>query len=242
MHHESFINEIKTAIQVALFKEKDMHHVAGDKGKTKYAYYFIVISALLSFLGQQMFMSWFKPTIASGLLMAAVQVVMTIVGIYVISFIATKIFSGKGKHDAFFRVTCYAMIVSWLTLIPMLGIIGGIWGLILLFVILKSVHKLSTGGAIGTMIVGIVVMGLISMVISPLYGGGYAMRGYGQFGGNTFKFDSPYGESVMEMEDEDTFEMNIPTEDGMGNIEMDDGTMKITGPNGEVMEFTIPVE
>ncbi|MBU0728054.1 YIP1 family protein [Patescibacteria group bacterium] len=239
MHNQSFLDDVKTAMQVAFFKQADMHHVASDKSKTKSALLIIVVAALLSFLGQQFFSSWVKPALTTGLLMSLFQVIMMVVGIYVMSFVAQKIFKGSGAHDAFFRVLGFAVIVSWISLIPMLGLISALWSLALVFVILKAVHKLTTGGAIGTIIVSIVIMGLIGMVTAPLFGG-YGMGSIGKFRGETYKFNTPYGGATMDVEDEDTFEMSVPTEEGTGNVKMEDRKMTITSPDGEVMEITIP--
>jgi hypothetical protein len=165
----SLLSEIKTAIRIALFKHTDMHHVAEDKHKTAYAYYIIIIAAVLGLIGVQLFMGPFKPSIGTGLTTLIFQVIMTVVGIYIVSFIAKSIFKGHAKHDEFFRVMGYAMVISFLSIVPMLSFIVALWGLILVFVILKAVHKLTTGGAIGTIIVTILVMGLISMVLSPIF-------------------------------------------------------------------------
>jgi hypothetical protein len=232
----SLLNEIKTAIQVALFKHKDMHHVASDKHKTPYAYYIIIIAALLGLIGQQFFLP-FKPSFGMGIGMAVVQIIMTVIGIYVLSIIAKSIFKGHAKHDEFFRVLAYGMIITWLNLIPMLGFIAAIWGLILLFVILKVIHKLTTGGAIGTIIVGIIVIGLISMILSPvfgIFGLGYSMKG-------GYKFKGPDGSTGMfDYTDEDSFKFNVDSQDGSGTIEMEDGKMRIETDEGDVMEIEIP--
>lgn len=233
----SLLNEIKAAIQIALFKHKDMHHVSSDRSKTLYAFYIIIIAAVLGLIGQQFFMGPFKPSLGAGIGMAIFQIIMVIIGIYVLSAIAKSIFKGSAKHDEFFRVLAYAMIVSWLSIIPALGLVAAIWGLILLFVILKVIHKLTTGGAIGTIIVGIIVMGLISMILSPVFGKmgfGYSMKG-------GYKFKGPDGSTGMfDYMDKDSFKFNVETEDGGGTIEMDEGRMRIETEGGEVMEIEIP--
>jgi hypothetical protein len=225
----SFLNEVKTAIRVALFKHQDMHHVASDKHKTPYAFYIIIGAAVLSLIGQQLFAGFFKPTLWMGIGMAVIQVVMTIVSIYIISVIAKSIFKGQAKHDEFFRVLAYAMIVSWLIIfpIPMLGLISAIWSLILLFVVLKVIHKLTTSSAIGTIIIGFIIVSVIFVILSPVFskfGFGYSIKdsfNFGKVGGNSF-------------------EMNIPTEEGTGNVKVEGGKMTITGPDGETVEVTIP--
>ncbi len=228
--------ELKNALNIALLKKNVMHHVAEDKKKTVFGYYVIIAAAVLGIVGQQLFMSYFKPSLKFSLINGIVQVISVIIGIYVVSFIAKSIFKGNAKHDAFFRVMAYGMIVMWLTVVPMLGIVSGIWGLVLMFVILKTIHKLTTGGAIGTILVSFVVMIVISMILAPLYG----LLGLGSMGG-TFQMggmDSKTGNIDF---DRGGFEMNVPGEDG-GSVKMetDGGTMKVRGPQGQEIEYNIP--
>jgi O-antigen/teichoic acid export membrane protein len=189
------IPEIKTAMQIALLKHQDMHSVAGNKAKTANAYYIIIIAAFLGFAGKQLFMGFFRPEIGMAVGVAVIQILMTIACIYVLSFIAKSIFKGSAKHDEFFRVMGYAFIVNWITIVPMFGFISAIWGLILIYVILKVVHKLTTGGALGTIIVGIIVMAVISTLISPVFSGfgyGHESKSGGAFdymNKNGFKMD-----------------------------------------------------
>jgi hypothetical protein len=219
-----FKKELLSAWQIATFKKHVMHSVAQDKHKTAFGYYIIIAAAIIGAIGQQLFMSWFKPTLMQSLGMTIMQIIMTVIGIYVLSFIAKSIFKGHASHDQFFRVAAYAMIVMWISIIPALSIIGGIWGLILIFVILKVVHKLTTGGAIGTLIIGFVAMMIISAILSPIF----AKLGYGGF-----KYKGGY-------DLRGGYEMEVPGEDG-GTVKVDEGKMRITTPEGEVMEIEIPI-
>lgn len=224
---EHFINEIKEAWQVALLKQPAMHKVAEDKNKNIFGYYIIIAGAILSFLGQQIFPAFFRPGLVYGILMAIMQVVMAVVGIYVVSYIAKKIFKGHAMHDQFFRVAAYAMIVMWIGLIPQLSFVGGIWSLVLLYVILKNVHKLTTGGAIGTILVSIVVFMVISALLSPLYikFGSYGMMGGMKWGnyGNTINLNSG--------------KIDLGTK---GSVEYGKNTYKYTDETGKTIEVNLP--
>jgi len=227
--------ELKNALHIALLKKNVMHHVAEDKSKTKFGYYVIIAAAVFGIIGQQFFMSFFKPSISYSLLNGIIQVISIVIGIYVLSFIAKSIFKGQAKHDAFFRVVAYSMVVMWLTVIPMLGIVSGIWGLVLMFVILKTVHKLTTGGAIGTLLVSLVVMIVVSMILTPLY----AMLGFGGMGGGTFNFSTSGKTGTMDFNRNGSIQMNVPGEDG-GTVQWDEGGMKVKGPQGQEIEINIP--
>lgn len=224
MNKKAITQELKNAWQIALLKKPAMHHVTEDKKKTVYGYYIIIAGAVLAAIGQQLFSTFFTPTLGMGIKIAIFQIIHTIVGIYVLSFVAKSIFKGSAKHDQFFRVAAYGMIVMWIGLIPNLSPIGGIWGLVILFVILKTIHKLTTGGAIGTFLVGIIVMLAISLILSPIY----ALMGLsGSKYINGYNFDKK------------EFKINI-NDTETGSIKVDGGKMKITTPNGEVIEIDIP--
>lgn len=233
MEKDNIVAEAKTALNVALLKHSVMHSVASDKKKTTYAFGILVVAALASALGIRFFGGFMIISWGMVLSMAIYQIVSAIIGIYVLSVIAKSIFKGQAKHDAFFRVMAFGMIVTWLSIFPPLSIIGGIWALVVVFVALKVVHKLTTGGAIGTLLVTIVSMALISLILAPVM----AMIGIkGMYsGGVQFK-----GGSMMNFYKDDSFEMNIDTEDGEGSVKMEDGKMIIEGSDGEKMEITIP--
>lgn len=225
MKKEHLIKELKDAWQIALLKKPIMHHVADDKSKTVFGYYFIIAAAILGAIGQQIFGGWFfTPTLGMSIGTAIVQIISTVIGIYVLSFVAKSIFKGSAAHDHFFRVAAYGMIVTWIGIIPNLSFIGGIWGLVILFVILKTVHKLTTGGIIGTFLVSIVIMAIVGVILSPIY----ARIG---FGGMTYGERFNLGNKG--------FEMNVPGDEG-GKVNVNDGKMRITTPDGEVIEIDIP--
>ena len=225
MHHTSnYKKELKEALDIALFKKPAMHAVAAEKGKTTFGYYIIIAGALLGVIGQQIFPAFFKPGLIFSLVMGIMQVIMAVVGIYVLSYIAKKLFKGHAQHDQFFRVTAYGMIIMWLGLIPQLSIISGIWGLLLVFVILKTVHKLTTGGAVGSILVAIIALWIISYILSPVYG---------KFGMGSMMNFSGYGNSVRY----DGSKVNV---NGEGEVTFGKDTMKYTNEKGETVEWKIP--
>jgi Yip1 domain len=213
---EDMISEVKAAMNVALLKKDVMAQVQDDPKKTKFGYYIIAVEAILGMLGMQLFGGWIRPSLVNGLISMVIQAVMAVVGIYVVSFIAKKLFKGAATHEQFFRVAAYGMIVMWLSILPQISIVYGIWSLVLSFVILKTVHKLSTGGVIGTWIVTLVLYMVVGFLVAALgLGGIIGMGSMGSFGGS----HSSYGNSSF----------------NFGN----NGSMKISTPQGEV-NFNIP--
>ena len=221
--------ELQNAINIAILKKNVMHQVADDKNKTVFGYYIIIAAAILGAVGQQIFpVFFFRPTLLSSLIMAVVQIISVVIGIYVLSFIAKAIFKGQARHDQFFRVMVYGMVVMWISVIPQLSIVSGIWGLVLMFIFLTTIHKLSAGGAIGTILVSIVVMFIVSMILSPIY----ALIGFGGIGG--------YGGGGFMDTSNEGFRFDVKTEEGVGTVEFGEGGMRITGEEGEVFEISIP--
>lgn len=221
----NYKKELREALDIALFKKPAMHTVATDKNKTTFAYYIIIAGALLGIIGQQIFPAFFKPNFGFSILMGVIQVVMAIIGIYAISYIAKSLFKGHADHDQFFRVMAYGMIVMWIGLVPQLGIISGLWGLALLFVILKVVHKLTTGNAVITIIIGFVVLSLISAVLSPLY---MRFGGYGVAKSIKYTdYSNPLAGSKLNLQNG-------------GKVEFGGDSMKLTNEDGEAMEWKIP--
>jgi len=222
MKTANFISDIKEAIDVALFKHTAMHHVAGDKNKNISALLILIIAAILSALGIK-YIGYLPLSLGEILGMIIYQVVASIIGIFILSLISKSIFKGQAKHDAFFRVMAFAAIVTWISVIPnkFVGLIVAVWGLALVFVVLKVIHKLTTGGALGAILVSAVALILLGKLLAPTFGS------FGAQGGISDLY-------------EDGFKMNFKSDDGAGSMEMEDGVMRIEGPDGEIMEIEIP--
>jgi hypothetical protein len=239
-HNNDYAAELKSSWEVATLNKKTMAHVAGDKNKTKYAYIILAIAAVLAVIGSQLFPGWFAPSLGMSVSGAIFQFIMAVIGIYVLSVIAKSIFSGKSDHDSFFRVLAYGMIVTWVGIIPALSLIGAIWAIVIAFVSLKAIHKLTTGGVIGTFLITLIVMAIISMALGSVMaalglGGMYQMRGF-----EGFNMNIDGREMHMDMDrDGDGFNMDIRTEDGDGYMRMEDGKMEITLPDGETMKIDV---
>jgi hypothetical protein len=244
MDKTSIINELKTALQIVLFKQHEIHAVTADKGKTKFAYGIIITGAVLSFLSQKLFLGSLLP-IGYGLLMALIQVALMVVGIYLISFVAKKAFKGQGTHDGFFRTAAYASILGWVVIlmpiafwifglisgagiISIVSLVLGIWGLALIYTLLKSVHKLTSGNAVITIVIFIIA----GVIIGKLFGFGYQPR-------STYKFDTDNGVGTFNPSG-NGYEFNYKGEEGSGSVKLDDGKMIIKTEDGQEMQIDVP--
>jgi len=108
---------------------------------TSYVLPLALIGPIATLIGMQIFginavIMTIWPSLASSLGMAVTSFVMTIVGVFVLAFIANLLspkFGGKDDFPAAFRLVAYAMTASWIGgifgLIPALAIIGLLFGL-----------------------------------------------------------------------------------------------------------------
>jgi len=230
MEKDNIMAELKTALNVALLKHSAMNTVASHKSKMPYALGILAVSALAAGLGMKFF-GFFTPSWGWVLSSALYQFISAVIGIFVMSIVAKSIFKGAAKHDAFFRAMSYGMIVSWLSIFPPISLIGAIWALVIIFVVLKVVHKLTTGGVIGTLLVSIIAMALVMLILSPVMG----MLGMkGMYSGS---FDFKGGNSMMDIYNDGNMKMDVDMMDGEGSVEMKDGKMVIEGPDGKKVEI-----
>lgn len=239
MHHRNPKQTLKEAIDIALLKKNVMHHIAGDKTATKCAYLIIAAATVLGMAGQLIFgvkiplLGVVRPSFGAALGQGVMTIISTIIGIYLLSFIAKSIFKGSAKHDEFFRVAGFGTIIMSIGVFPSLSLIAAIWGLVLFFVILKAVHKLTTGRVIGAFVITLIAGFILSLILSPVY----AMLGIGGMkGGGSFEMNNKLIKGGSK-----GFEVNVPGDEG-GNVKFDAGSMKITGEDGETIEFNIPVD
>ncbi|MDD4351511.1 MAG: Yip1 family protein [Candidatus Gracilibacteria bacterium] len=245
----NYAEELKSAWKVVTLKQDVIKKVAAAKEKTPTAFLILIAAALLGLIGGQLFPGFFAPSLKAGTIGAVMSLVQSIIFIYVLSFVAKSMFSGKAAHDAFFRAAAYGMIVAWLAILPSLSILGSLWGLVVTVVVLKVVHQLTTGKAIAALVVGIIAMIVVTLVLSPFYAfmGFNAMGGtynFGKFGNKNAVMDfmaENFEDNAMQFQTEDgeasvDFEngaMRFETEDGEGTVEFGDGSMTVKTEDGE---------
>jgi hypothetical protein len=114
---------------------------------TNYVIPLALIGPIASLIGMQLFginvlFTTVTPSIGTSLGIAITSFVMTLVGVFVLAFIANWLspkFGGKDDFPAAFRLVAYAMTASWIGgifgLIPSLAIIGLLFGLYTLYVL-----------------------------------------------------------------------------------------------------------
>src|SRR5690606_9909088 len=108
---------------------------------TSYIVPLALIGPVATLIGMQIFginavFTTIRPSFASSLTMAVTQFVLTIVGVFVLAFVANWLspkFGGRDDFPAAFRLVAYSMTAAWVGaifgLVPTLALIGSLIGL-----------------------------------------------------------------------------------------------------------------
>ena len=113
MHNINPKKTFKEALDIALLKKDVMHHVATDKTATKCAYLVIAAGAILGAVGQMLFgvkipfLGVVKIGLGAALGQLVMTIITTIIGLYLISFIAKSIFTSCNSiFNIFIHTPC----------------------------------------------------------------------------------------------------------------------------------------
>ena len=200
----------------------------------RYALPLALISPVASFIGGQVFgLGGFgfsiNLSLTAGLTIALVSFVLSLVSLWIIAFAANFLspkFGGKDDFPAAFRLVAYSWTAAWVVgifgLIPMLSILGllGLYSLYLLYKgagpVMGVPQDKATGYTVVTIVVAIAAMFIVNVVIG-LFTAPLLMAGMS--GGSD--------------------QVSIDMGENGSMVTNADGTMTITGPDGE--EMTIPM-
>ena len=98
-----------------------------------------------------------------------VYMLFTFIGAGILHFIAQQFFEGKGSYEGTYRVVAYAGAVYLLLWIPVVQIFAVFYGFYLQIVGLEKVHKLTTGQAVVTVLIALVVYLIISLIVGGAF-------------------------------------------------------------------------
>lgn len=193
--------EFMNAIEILKLNGKKMEEVANAKAAALPALIFIALGALAFHVGVYFYIAnmfkglaglaglagmsdvSFAPPILDLVISFVLLVVVTVAQIFVMDFVANTFFKGQGKFGQLFRVLGYANLVMIVSLFMQLGIIGGIWLLIVSYVALTKIKKLDATNTVLTLIITIVVVAVLSYLVNLLFvnvfhlGGMFSMYG-----------------------------------------------------------------
>jgi hypothetical protein len=179
---------------ILMSPKTEWQRIAGEttepmKVLTSYVVPLALIGPIASLIGMQVFginavIVTFRPSLASSLTMAVTSFVLTIVGVFVLAFIANWLspkFGGKEDFPAAFRWVAYAMTASWIGgifgLIPSLAIIGLLFGLYSLYLLYLGSSPMmgvpqdkTLGYTVVTILAAIVLYVVVGMVTTAVAG------------------------------------------------------------------------
>lgn len=89
--------------------------------------------------------------------------------------VCAKIVGGTGTYESTFRLAAYANIVNIIGWIPIISVLGSIYGLIITVLGMKEVHKLSTAKAIIAVSIAIAIVFVIVVLLAII---GIGITGY----------------------------------------------------------------
>lgn len=165
----------KDALDILQLKDVSIHSVAHDDSKMQNALLCLGLGAVASSLGFLLFpvhmgIITYRPDLVSVLLTAVGSGLTLLLSLSVLGFLAEKLFQSKLETLGFVRVLATASLVNVLSLIPSLGLVAGIWMLVV------TVKVLTTEGKLQPLQIGILLfLTFIAFAALSFFGLGYGM-------------------------------------------------------------------
>jgi len=110
-----------------------------------------------------------------AIIFAPLAVTVSIFIAALLLLVCAKIVGGTGTYEGTMRVTSYANIVNIIGWIPIVSILGSIYGLVLTVIGMKQVHKLTTAKAIIAVAIAIAVVFVVVVLLAII---GIGITGY----------------------------------------------------------------
>lgn len=185
-------NGLGDIFEMVKMNKAKMHEVAGRESEgVGVALVYLLVAELVASLGPVVFgiqiplLGSFHMPLGQALLNFVLQAVCSVVGLYFVQWIALK-FGGKGSFEGYFRVMGYLSVLSifgFLTFLPIIGMLAGLWMLVLAFIALKEIHQLSNEKTVFTFVIAFVVIFVISAILGS-FGMNFGTMNY--YGGRGF--------------------------------------------------------
>lgn len=164
-------NYVDTAKKVVM-KPVDFFKEMPTTGGYKEPLIFAVITAVIMGIGLTVI------TLGVGFLaiiFAPVAVIISIFLAALLLMLCSKIVGGTGTYEGTVRIASYANIVNIIGWIPIVSIVGSIYGLVLTVLGIREIHKLSTAKAIIAVAISIAIVFVIVVLLAVI---GIGITGY----------------------------------------------------------------
>jgi hypothetical protein len=110
-----------------------------------------------------------------AIIFAPIAVAVSVFLAALLLLVCAKMVGGTGSYEATMRVASYANIVNIIGWIPIVSIIGSIYGLILTVIGMKEIHKLTTAKAVIAVLIAIAIVFVIVVLLAII---GIGITGY----------------------------------------------------------------
>lgn len=150
-------------LEILKLNAKTAEGVAKDEKATGYAIIFVLIAGLTQAIG-----TFNLPGLVA---LPITTLVISFFGIGILHVLA-KLFGGTAAFMEFYRTMGVGYVGVWIAVIPFLGpiLMGlvGLWYLVVHVVVLKAVHKLTTGKAIVVVAIPLVIAIILAVIVATL--------------------------------------------------------------------------
>jgi len=169
-----FKKEFMNAIEIIKLNEKKMHEVSISKTSATAAFLFILIGVVSMSLGSYLMIpSPWRASVGFLLISMLVSLVSVFVAIFAIDFVASQFFKGKGDFGQLFRIMghMYVLMIPFVllavapSLYSLIGLVFGVWMIIVTYKAIAVVKKLNSTNIILTMIIVGVALAIIFGVL-----------------------------------------------------------------------------
>ncbi len=174
-----FGESVKDALSIVTLKGDVMQQVsAGDV--VGHAFLILVIAGLAGAVGQTL-MGLILGTFEAVSFLAFITgpvfaVIGTLIGVGILHIIAL-IFGGQAKYMELFKAMAFAQVVGWIAVIPFIGAIISpillIWLIVVNIVIIKNVHKLSTGKSVLVVLLPMIIVFVLVVILTLILGAAF---------------------------------------------------------------------
>jgi hypothetical protein len=163
----SFTDYIKGGWEVAKLNAEMIKKLAADKEAVGPAIGILAIGGVAAGIGTF--------SIGGMFLFPIVRIVGAFIFVAIVHFIATAFFDGKGQFTAFAVPVFCASVISWATIIPvigpvLLGPLTGLWLLVVMVLCVELVYGIDRGKAIAVVAIPLVVFLIIGIFFLVLTG------------------------------------------------------------------------
>lgn len=183
---KSWRQDVRRAFQIVRWDESVVRETAHDPAATRGAILWIALATLAGAAGSVFFPIDYKgvryqPTLLEALGQAIFSFTLIVGFLYVVHFLAHRLFKGRAAFAPFFRVLGYGYRVGLLSIFPGLGFLVALWMFFLVIKGLEGIDGLKAQEAVFTLLLTLmafVVLFFLGVGLNPgsLYGGFYLAR------------------------------------------------------------------